>query len=160
MNQRLPGISLATIGLVLLVVLTFVKLDIDAQGAALCQAYDANPELDITSCPAHETRSDWLISVGLAIALLVSLAGAYLAINPYTRTQKSDPTPIDTSKLDADEQAILDVVNAGSGSAYQSDVVKETGFSKVKVSRTLDKLEQKDILERKRRGMTNLVVRK
>ena len=160
MNQRLPGISLATIGLILLVVLAFVKLDVDRQGAALCQAYDANPELDMATCPAHETTSDWLISVGLAIALLITLAGGYLSIHPYTREQTDDVKPVDTSKLDEDEQAVLEVVNAGGGSAYQSDVVKETGYSKVKVSRVLDKLEQKNILERKRRGMTNLVVRK
>ena len=51
-------------------------------------------------------------------------------------------------------------INGGNGSVYQSDIMKKTGFSKVKVSRVLDKLEQKGLLERKRRGMTNLVVAK
>ena len=41
---------------------------------------------------------------------------------------------------------------------YQSSLMKETGFSKVKTTRVLDRLETKKILERKRRGMTNLVV--
>ena len=43
---------------------------------------------------------------------------------------------------------------------YQSDVMKELELSKVKVTRILDRLEGKGILERKRRGMTNIVILK
>ena len=36
----------------------------------------------------------------------------------------------------------------------------KTDFSKVKVTRLLDKLEAKNLIERRRRGMTNAVVLK
>ena len=52
------------------------------------------------------------------------------------------------------------IIKNKDGSAYQTDLIKETGFSKVKISRVLDRLEAKDILERKRRGMTNIIVLK
>jgi uncharacterized membrane protein len=43
---------------------------------------------------------------------------------------------------------------------FQADVSEKTKFSKVKITRILDKLESKDYIERKRRGMTNIVILK
>jgi uncharacterized membrane protein len=40
---------------------------------------------------------------------------------------------------------------------YQSDLVKETKLTKVKITRILDKMEAKKIIKRQRRGMTNIV---
>ena len=67
---------------------------------------------------------------------------------------------VDLSKLDEEERQLFKIIEAGEGSAYQSDLIKESGFSKVKVTRLIDRLESKGLVERKRRGMTNLVVRK
>ena len=41
---------------------------------------------------------------------------------------------------------------------FQSDIAEKTGFDKVKVTRVLDRLEGKQLIERKRRGMTNIVI--
>ena len=41
---------------------------------------------------------------------------------------------------------------------YQSKIVETLDSSKVKITRIIDKLEQKELIERKRRGMTNIVV--
>ena len=71
---------------------------------------------------------------------------------------KKDFKIIDNSKLDEEEKLIYNILKNKNGSAYQSDLIKETGFSKVKITRILDKLELSEILERKRRGMTNIVV--
>ena len=65
---------------------------------------------------------------------------------------------IDASTLDGDEKKVLEIVQEGGGSAFQSDIIKKLGYSKVKVSRMLDRMEQKGLVERKRRGMANLVV--
>ena len=65
---------------------------------------------------------------------------------------------IDLALLDADEKKIIAILQENQGSTFQSDIAKKMGYSKVKVSRMLDRLEQKGLLERKRRGMTNLVV--
>jgi len=40
----------------------------------------------------------------------------------------------------------------------QSEIVDQTELSKATVSRTLDSLEAKDLVERKRRGMGNTVL--
>ena len=54
----------------------------------------------------------------------------------------------------------MEVLLREEGSVYQSDLIKETKLTKVKVSRVLDKLEGKGLIERKRRGMTNIIVLK
>ena len=46
------------------------------------------------------------------------------------------------------------------GSYTTADLIKETDYTKVHMTRILDKMEGKRILERKRRGMTNIVVLK
>ena len=43
---------------------------------------------------------------------------------------------------------------------FQSDLVEKSEFPKAKVSRILDKMEARGLLERKRRGMANAVVLK
>ena len=55
---------------------------------------------------------------------------------------------------------MLNALKTTEGSAYQSDLIKATGYSKVKVTRILDKMESKGIVERKRRGMANIIVMK
>ncbi|MEM2138007.1 MAG: MarR family transcriptional regulator [Candidatus Anstonellaceae archaeon] len=71
----------------------------------------------------------------------------------HTPTRK-----VDLSSLDSDEKKVIAIVQEQGGSTFQSEIIKQTNYSKVKISRVLDKLEQKGLIERKRRGMTNLVV--
>ena len=58
------------------------------------------------------------------------------------------------------ENIILKKLIESDGTIFQSTFVEELDFSKVKVTRLLDKLEGKGVLERKRRGMTNVVILK
>lgn len=60
--------------------------------------------------------------------------------------------------LDEDEQRLYDLVIARHGDIPQGDLVTLSGFSKAKVSRVIDRLEQKGLLLRLRRGMGNHVV--
>ncbi|MBU0907196.1 MAG: MarR family transcriptional regulator [Nanoarchaeota archaeon] len=43
---------------------------------------------------------------------------------------------------------------------FQADLIEKLGFGKAKMSRVLDRLENRGLIERKRRGMTNVVVLK
>ena len=61
---------------------------------------------------------------------------------------------------DPDEKVIVRIVIDDGGTIFQSQLVEKSGFSKSKVSLILDKLEARKILERKRHGMTNVVVLK
>jgi len=64
------------------------------------------------------------------------------------------------SDLSRDEKIVFQKVIESQGTIFQSELVDETKFAKVKVTRILDKLEGRDLIERKRRGMTNVVILK
>lgn len=56
------------------------------------------------------------------------------------------------------EQKVYTTVLDADGVCPQSDIVDETDLSKASVSRALDSLETKNLVERKRRGMGNMVL--
>ena len=58
------------------------------------------------------------------------------------------------------EKEIYKVVLESDGVVQQSTIVEETDLSKSHVSRKLDVLESRELVERKRRGMGNVVVLK
>lgn len=59
--------------------------------------------------------------------------------------------------LKDDERHLLDLLVSRKG-AYQTDLVTTLGFPKAKVSRILDRLEALGLIERRRVGMSNLIV--
>ncbi|MEK6807993.1 MAG: MarR family transcriptional regulator [Nanoarchaeota archaeon] len=61
-------------------------------------------------------------------------------------------------KLDADEKLIMEKLIDAQGTLFQSDLVEKTQLNKVKVTRILDILEAKGLVERRRHGMTNAVI--
>lgn len=110
--------------------------------------------------------------------LIVLLPTAALAVAVYALVRtRSKPTPaapppsaappagpapsLDDSHrrlLDEDEQRLYDLVVARNGDVPQGDLVALSGFSKAKVSRVIDRLEQKGLVLRVRRGMGNRIV--
>jgi uncharacterized membrane protein len=61
---------------------------------------------------------------------------------------------------DSDEKLIIKIVIDEGGTIFQSQLVDKSGFSKSKVSLILDRLEARKILERRRSGMSNVIVLK
>jgi uncharacterized membrane protein len=151
-NQKLFGAVLIGLALILMFVLIFVKIQSDKEGAFLCQIVAESPDMSMADCPAHNSSNSWLIMVAFGVAFLMLGAGAYLSLQ--------GPKERRTKKLDEEEQRIVEILKQREGSMYQSDLMKELDYTKVRMTRTLDKMESKHILERKRRGMTNIIVLK
>lgn len=108
----------------------------------------------------------WL---SIAIASIVLIIGLFLifskeheriVIKKQKIFVKEKRKIIDYSKLTKEEKTLIKIIEEADGNIFQSDLVEKSEFSKVKVSRILDKLEGKQLIERKRRGMTNFVVLK
>ncbi len=122
-------------------------------------------------CPMWGTL-EFQTNVSIGITLFVVAIGIYLIIfgkeksvvNPVVRPQiklseiSRENYANVLKKLNHDEKKVLESVIDEKGSIFQSAVVEKTGMTKVKVTRILDRLEGKGLVERKRRGMTNIVV--
>ncbi len=71
---------------------------------------------------------------------------------------KEKKKELDLSGLDAQEKNVIDVLLGNNRAMFQADLMEKLKIGKVKATRLLDKLEAKQLIERKRRGMNNLVV--
>jgi len=103
------------------------------------------------------TMQTWL---SLAIAGIVFIIGLFLVFVKDGEVNTRKNKKIDYSKLTKEEKKLVQIIEQAEGTIFQSDLVGKSEFSKVKVSRILDRLEGQGLIERKRRGMTNVVVLK
>tara|TARA_Y100000310_G_C20686953_1_gene819647 strand:- start:3300 stop:3776 length:477 start_codon:yes stop_codon:yes gene_type:complete len=65
---------------------------------------------------------------------------------------------IDLKGFDKDEKEVVKILQEENGAVFQKTLMEQLDVGKVKMTRLLDKLEAKQIIERKRRGMNNIVV--
>ncbi len=180
-HNKIISIPLIIIGIVLLVVFSAIKINLDKQAIFLCEAVENNPDLTMEQCPAHQQSNSWYLFLGFGAVIATIGAGLFMMffsgislgennlgeVNPENMMMsgknslhKKKQREFGEKEFSEEEKQVLDHLEENEGSAYQSDLVKTLGWSKVKTTRVLDKLENKKILERKRRGMTNLVVLK
>jgi len=73
---------------------------------------------------------------------------------------KDKKKKLDLSGLDKDEKKVVSLLLEENKAMFQSDLMEKLEIGKVKTTRLLDKLEAKQLIERKRRGMNNIVVLK
>ncbi len=116
------------------------------------------------SCSMYDTITiqTW---VSLAIVGVVLVIGVVLMfIKPkekiIVKTIKEKKKKKDYSSLDKRERGVVDLLLKEGNAMFQADLMERLNIGKVGVTRLLDKLESKQIIERKRRGMNNLVVLK
>ncbi len=125
---------------------------------------------DMVNCAHQRVVETQNMVIGVLI-LVAGVLGAAAAYMYYSRREAvshagllhpaghaAHAREIDDSGLDVEAKKILAALREKGGSAFQSDVIRETGYSKVKVSRILDRMEHGGLVERRRRGMANLVV--
>lgn len=126
----------------------------------------------LEECP-HQKLVDTQNAVIAVLIAAIAVVGGWVAYQVYWKkpepqivhihggkaaSKASASTEVDKSKLDEDERKVFGILQEAKGSVFQSELIKQSGYSKVKVSRILDRLEHREIIERKRRGMSNLVV--
>ncbi len=132
-----------------------------------------------TSCSHGDTCPMWgtiefqtYISIGIMV--LVVIIGLYLIffgkeekIITKIKTVKSEKKSFNKDNyknimntLNEDEKVVFEKILDAQGTIFQSELVDKTEFNKAKVTRILDKLEGRAIIERRRRGMTNVVILK
>jgi uncharacterized membrane protein len=73
---------------------------------------------------------------------------------------KEKKKKLDLAGLDKNEKEVIEILQEENGAIFQSSLMERLGIGKVGMTRLLDKLEAKQLIERKRRGMNNIVVLK
>lgn len=116
------------------------------------------------TCPMYGTIHTQTY-VGAALIAVIVIIGLVLIFSKEnekivlkTKTVRAKRKPVDTSNLDSEEKKIVKILQNENGAIFQSSLMEKLEIGKVGMTRVLDKLEAKQIIERKRRGMNNIVV--
>jgi uncharacterized membrane protein len=116
------------------------------------------------TCTMYETiRTQTLLS--LSIIIIVLIIGIVIMFTKpkekiVVKTVKEKLKKKDYSSLDKDEKKVIDLLLNEGKAIFQASLMEKLDIGKVKTTRLLDKLEAKQLIERKRRGMNNIVVLK
>ncbi|HLD00915.1 MAG TPA: MarR family transcriptional regulator [Candidatus Nanoarchaeia archaeon] len=122
-------------------------------------------------CPMNKTI-DQQTYLALGLVVLIVVIGLMLILSkPHIEIQKEtifktklvekkpEPKIIDISDLKSEEKQIFEFIQSNKA-VFQADLIEKTGLGKAKMSRIIDRLEGRGLVERKRRGLTNVVVLK
>jgi len=120
----------------------------------------------ITQLPGFFTDKDVIIIVVASIILGVS--GTYLLFfdsvekpaGELVLEERKKRWKEITKTLKEDEQKIYQAIIEAGGIIEQSELPEKTGISKASVSRALDLLESRGLVERRKRGMGNIILLK
>lgn len=160
MKPRQLGIAILVLSIAVVALMITFKIQYDERQLNACAEVCGEEGVDscsVASCPYHNSGNLGLIP--LIASILVSGLGG---IGVYLLFSKGDKIiherEYDLSGLDEEEKKVFHMVKEKQEGIYQSQIVDSLDVSKVKVTRILDKLEQRELVERKRRGMTNVVV--
>lgn len=113
-------------------------------------------------CPMNQTvNQQTYLALGI-VGLLVVIGLILMFTKPkekiIVKKIKEKKKKIDKSKLDKDEKRVINLLEEENGTMFQATLKEKLEVGKVKLTRLLDKLEAKQLIERKRRGMNNIVV--
>lgn len=153
MNYRIVGIAVIVISLLI--------------GFIIYSFNTALTDIVAENCSHGPTCAMWgtidfQTNIGIGIMVFVLALGLILVFFGDKWFNKMPVKEKDFSKeikdMNSEEKAVFDKIIEANGSIYQSDLVNKTGLTKVRVTRILDKLEGKALIERKRRGMTNIIL--
>jgi len=102
--------------------------------------------------------------ISIIVDLCLGLLGAFLIITEKhthrVETEIKDKWKKIVKDLSGEDKLLYEIIGNAGGFIYQNELVEKSGMNKVRVTRILDKLEVKGLIERKRRGMTNVVTLK
>ena len=165
MRNKTVGYIILAISIVIAFIIFSFNQALIEMAAASCTMGD--------SCPMWGTI-DFQTNISLGLNIFIALIGLYFIffakeqtiVKKIVKKQVKIEKPSKKhysdimKRLSNDEKLVFEKIFDSGGSIYQSNLIKGTNFSKVKMTRILDKLETRRLIERKRRGMTNIVVLK
>ena len=155
------------IGFLLIGISILIIVIIFLYSSALKEISAGSCSMEEFSCPMNKSIDNQTYLSLSIVGLLIFVAFVFIFSKPQeriiikTRTieKKFPKKEINTRELNPEEKKILELVQKNKA-IFQAELIEKTKFGKAKVTRILDRLEGKGFVERKRRGMTNIVVLK
>jgi len=120
---------------------------------------------DVQSCEMYDSVN-YQTYFALAIVGVLAIVSLVLIFSKQNERivikkikEKKAYKEVNLSSFRPEEKQVYNFVK-DNGAIFQADLIEKTEFSKARMTRIVDKLEGAGLVERKRRGMTNVVVLK
>ena len=131
---------------------------------ALTQIVSTSCSMEEEFCPMYDTITQQTYLALAIVGVLILIALILIFTKPkekiIIKTIKEKKRKLNFEGLEQLEKSVVDLLQKDNGAMFQSTLMEKIGIGKVGITRLLDKLEAKQIIERKRRGMNNIVVLK
>jgi uncharacterized membrane protein len=115
-------------------------------------------------CTMYDTMNAQLW-ISLSIVLIILIIGIVIMLTKpkeklVVKTLHEKKKKLNLNGLDKNEKEVVKILQDENGAIFQKTLMEKLEIGKVGITRLLDKLEAKQLIERKRRGMNNIVVLK
>ena len=132
--------------------------------SALSQIVSSTCSMEAESCPMNKTINQQTYLSLSIVGILIIIGLVFIFNKPkekiIIKNIKAKKKKLDLSGLDSKEKEVINILQKENGTIFQATLMERLGSGKVGITRLLDKLEAKQLIERKRRGMNNIVVLK
>jgi len=103
--------------------------------------------------------------ISLSIILVIVIIGVVIMLTKpkekiVVKTIHEKKKKLNLEGLDKKEKEVIEILQKENGAIFQKILMERLEIGKVGITRLLDKLEAKQLIERKRNGMNNIVVLK
>jgi len=116
------------------------------------------------SCSMYDNirTQTWLSLSIIGIVLIIGFFIMFLKPKEkiIVKTKREKKKKLNLEGLGEQEKKVIEILQKENGAIFQSTLMEKLETGKVGITRLLDKLEAKQLIERKRRGMNNIVVLK
>jgi uncharacterized membrane protein len=146
-------IGIAILMAVIVLIFNFTLKDITSQSCSMgtsCSMYKA---ITIQTAVSFS-----IVAIILIIGIVIFFSKPKEKIIVKIKHEKKKK--LNLNGLDKKEKEVIDFLQKENGAVFQSTLMEKLEIGKVGITRLLDKLEAKQLIERKRRGMNNIVVLK
>jgi uncharacterized membrane protein len=146
-------IGIAVLMTVIVLIFNFTLKDITSQSCSMgtsCSMYKA---ITIQTAVSFS-----IVAIILVIGIIIFFSKPKEKIIVKFKQEKKKK--LNLEGLEPNEKSAISLIQVENGAMFQRDLMEKLNIGKVGITRLLDKLEAKQLIERKRRGMNNIVVLK
>lgn len=152
------------VGFLLLGIATLLIVIIFLFQGALTEIVNTSCSMEVTACPMNKTITQQTYLALAIVGVLITISFILIFTKPkekiIIKKIKEKKAKLNLENLDKDERIVVDLLLKENGTMFQASLMEKLEIGKVGMTRLLDKLEAKQLIERKRRGMNNIVVLK
>jgi uncharacterized membrane protein len=146
-------IGIAILMAVIILIFNFTLKDMTSQSCSMgtsCSMYKA---ITIQTAVSFS-----IVAIIFIIGIVIFLSKPKERVIVKFKTEKKKK--LNLQGLEQNEKNAITLLQKENGAMFQKDLMEKLNIGKVGITRLLDKLEAKQLIERKRRGMNNIVVLK